>query len=322
MKKPFIWAFILISLFYNIVISAQPAPYKLTNPVLIRPFGDSITYGIGFTNDWQCPMYEIFQYVCMPPGTKGGGYRGWMTLLSLNGDGIVFTTEGYQSGGSYFQQWLTNTQTHDGYPGWTVEDLTPIAARASFANITLVHAGTNDMWPILKIQNPTDAQIDQLAATTGQNLFNMLQTLLNSNPKTYIFVAQIIKTAPPLVGYETVNQVIFKYNNYIASNWINLPPASRARMTLVDMHSTLQPGQDYSNDGIHPSANGYLKIACSWIRAIKAQPANQESPCDGITTGKTEKQLTPSQEEIKQMTPSKEILQQLLKGKSGMKKGN
>ncbi|TGK41405.1 GDSL-type esterase/lipase family protein [Leptospira andrefontaineae] len=314
-KKFFTWQFILICLFYSMTVGAQPAPYKLTNPVLIRPFGDSITYGIGFTDDWQCLMYTISQNICMPPGFKGGGYRGWMTLLSLNGDGIIFTTEGYQSGGSYFQQWLVNTQTHDGYPGWTVEDLTPIAGRVSFSNITLVHAGTNDMWPILKIQNPTDAQIEQLANTTGQNLFNMLNVLLTSNPKTYIFVAQIIKVAPPFAGYETVNKVISKYNSYIANNWPNLPPSSQARMTLVDMHNTLQPGADYFTDGIHPSANGHLKIACSWIRAIKAQPANQQNPCDGITTGKAVKQLTPSEEETKQMTPPKETLERILKRK-------
>ncbi|WP_232224638.1 GDSL-type esterase/lipase family protein [Leptospira fainei] len=312
-------AFVLISLFYSTAAAAQPAPYKLVNPVLIRPFGDSITYGIGFTNDWKCPIIEIGQFVCMPPGQRGGGYRGWLTLLSLTmGDGIVFTTEGYQSGGSYVQQWFTNTQTHDGYPGWTIEQLTGIAVRPSFSDITLVHAGTNDMWQVLKIKNVTDAQIDQIAATTGANLFNLLNTLLKSNTRTHLFVAQIIKVSAPGPGaysfdYETVNKVIFKYNNYIYNNWYNQPPESRARMTLVDMHHTLMPGPDYSVDGIHPSALGYMKLACTWIRAIKADQPKQEDPCSGITTGKAEKQLTPSKEELRQMTPSKEKLEQLLK---------
>ncbi|TGL60476.1 GDSL-type esterase/lipase family protein [Leptospira sarikeiensis] len=320
-KKSCVYTFIGVLLLYSSTVGAQLAPYKLTNPVLIRPFGDSITYGVGFTIDGGCPIYEILQYICMPPGLKGGGYRGWMTLLSFppQADGIVFTTEGYQSGGSYVQQWFVNTQTHDGYPGWTIERLTPVAGRPSFSDITLVHAGTNDMWQVLQIQNPTDAQMDQIAATTGQNLFNMLNILLNTNPKTYIFVAQIIKTSAPQPGskpfdYNTVNKLIAKYNSYIVNNWINLPPSSRERMTLVDMHSTLQPVTDYFQDGIHPNASGYLKMACSWVRAIKAQPANQQDPCNGITNGTQVKKLTPTAEEIKQMTPSKKVLEQLFKG--------
>ncbi|WP_010412943.1 GDSL-type esterase/lipase family protein [Leptospira inadai] len=280
---------VLVTIFCTLSIGAQPAPYKLVNPVLIRPFGDSITYGIGFTDDWKCPVYPIGQYLCMPPGQKGGGYRGWMTLLSISGDGIVFTTEGYQSGGSYVQQWLSNTQTHDGYPGWTIEQLTPIANYSSFADITLVHAGTNDMWQILTIKNPTDAQIDQIASTAGANLFTLIDILLKKNQKTHVFAAQIIKVAPPKEGYDTVNKVILKYNNYISNNWYNRPPENRARMTLMDMHHTLQPGPDYSPDGVHPSTLGYMKMACSWIRAIKNMQPNQEDPCSGITTSDVEK---------------------------------
>ncbi|TQS47213.1 hydrolase, partial [Salmonella enterica subsp. enterica serovar Typhimurium] len=130
--------------------------------------------------------------------------------------------------------------------------LTPIASYSSFADITLVHAGTNDMWQVLNIKNPTDAQIDQIASAAGANLFTLIDTLLKKNLKTHVFVAQIIKVSPPKEGYNTVNKVIFKYNNYISNNWYNQPPENRARMTLVDMHHTLQPGPDYSPDGIHP----------------------------------------------------------------------
>ncbi|WP_246031980.1 SGNH/GDSL hydrolase family protein [Leptospira fluminis] len=310
---------LIVFLSFQTKTQAQ-SPYKLKGPVLIRPFGDSITYGIGFTKDWQCPVYEIGQYLCMPPARTGGGYRGWMTIYSFMQDGIAFTTEGYQSGGSNASQWIFDTQTHDGYPSWTNEQLLPKAKLASFSNITLVHSGTNDMWQILKNSNPTDAMIDQVATSAGASLFTLLNALLQSNPKTYLFVAQIIKVSAPQKGYnsfdyETVNKVIFKYNNYIANNWYNFPPESRARMTLVDMHHTLIPVEDYFGDGIHPNMFGYRKIACSWIRAIKGEKKNQDDPCSGILTGEADKRMIPSKEEMLQMTPPKDKLEQFLKGK-------
>jgi lysophospholipase L1-like esterase len=330
-KKRIALALLIGTFFCSLSADGQPTPYKLVNPVLIRPFGDSITYGIGFTNDLSCPVYPIGQYICMPPGEKGGGYRGWMTLLSLTGDGIIFTTEGFQSGGSYVQQWLTNTQTHDGYPGWTNEQLLPVANYPSFSNITLLHAGTNDMWQVLSIPKPSDAQIEQIASSAGASLFTLINTLLKNNQRTYLFVAQIIKVSEAQSHYKslyhessdfnTVNKVIQKYNNYISNNWTTqLSPENQSRATLVDMQDILQPGSDYSPDGIHPSALGYMKMACTWIRAIKNMTPDPQKPCSGIASSEAEKQLIPSKEEIKQMAPPKDILEQLLKGKAGLKR--
>ncbi|WP_208859548.1 GDSL-type esterase/lipase family protein [Leptospira saintgironsiae] len=302
-------------------LTAQPAPYKLVNPVRIRPFGDSITYGVQFAAGFPfCPVPAIGQYICSPPIAIGGGYRGWMALFSFEGDGIIFTTEGYQAGGSNTSQWISNTQTHDGYPGWTNEKLMPIAGLPSFSDITLVHSGTNDMWQILKIQNPTDAQIDQVASSAGASLFQLLNQLLANNPKAYVFVAKIIQVSAPQApynsfDYNTVNKVIFKYNNYISNNWINVPPANRARMALVDMSQVLQQGPDYSGDGVHPSGLGYMKIACTWIQAIKGQQPNPQAPCSGITDLSAVQKMTPSKSEAKQMTLPKEQFQKLFQGK-------
>ncbi|MFB5652349.1 GDSL-type esterase/lipase family protein [Leptospira wolffii] len=313
---------ILVAVLLSPATTHAQAPYKLNGPVLIRPFGDSITYGVGFTIDANpnCLVAELNQYICMPPGTAGGGYRGWMTLYSFMQDGIQFTTEGYQSGGSYAAQWVVNTQTHDGYPGWTNELLLPKANYNSFSDITLVHSGTNDMWAIRLKPNPTDQDIDQVANSAGASLFALLNALLSNNKKAHFFVAQIIKVSNGSLtpDYQTINKVIFKYNNYIANNWFNFPPESRARMTLVDMHHTLQ-ASDYSPDGIHPNMYGYRKMACTWIRAIRAMTPNQEDPCSGVLSGQEIKKMAPSKEELKLMNPSKETLELFLKKSSAVK---
>ncbi|WP_210411991.1 GDSL-type esterase/lipase family protein [Leptospira licerasiae] len=321
LKKIYLGKFALLLFLCNISLQAQTVPYNLNNPVRIRPFGDSITYGVQFAYGFPfCYVSAVNQFICSPPIAIGGGYRGWMAVFSFNNDGIVFSTEGYQAGGSNISQWESFTQMHDGYPGWTTADLIPIAGLPSFSDITLVHAGTNDMWPILKIANPTDAQIDQIASTAGANLFLLLNQLLVNNPKAYIFVAKIIQVSAPQASYfnfdyNTVNKVIFKYNNYISNNWINVPPANRARMALVDMSQLLQQGSDYSGDGVHPNASGYMKIACTWIRAIKGKQPNLQEPCAGVAEAKSIQKMTPSESETKQMTLPKEQFQKMLQGK-------
>ncbi|MBM9548757.1 hydrolase, partial [Leptospira sp. 201903074] len=173
---------------FNFETQAKDKSIDLTKPVLIRPFGDSITYGFGFTDWGYCPVYSIGQFICMPPNQAVGGYRVWMTEFAITNKAFIFATEGYQSGGSNPQQWITNTQTHDGYPGWRNDQLIKIANYPSFADITLLHAGTNDL---LQGKSPNDAVID---------LFKVVNSILASNTKTQIFLAKIIRISPAVAN--------------------------------------------------------------------------------------------------------------------------
>ncbi|MBM9546986.1 hydrolase, partial [Leptospira sp. 201903074] len=85
---------------FNFETQAKDRSIDLTKPVLIRPFGDSITYGFGFTDWGYCPVYSIGQFICMPPNQAVGGYRVWMTEFAITNKAFIFATEGYQSGGS------------------------------------------------------------------------------------------------------------------------------------------------------------------------------------------------------------------------------
>ncbi|MGE8723287.1 hydrolase [Leptospira biflexa] len=237
-------------------------------PILIRPFGDSITYGVGFSDWGNCYISQINQQLCMPPAMAGGGYRGWLTLLATQGLGLYFTTEGYQSGGSYYLQWLTNTQTHDGYPGYRTDQLIQFSTFASFSNFTLIHAGTNDI-----LQNKS-------YETAANNLFSIINNVLATNTNTTVVVAKIIQISSINQVYSILNSQIQLYNALIDSKFNALPPNLKARVRVVNMYNLLNDQNDYSPDGIHPNASGYFKMACNWMAGINN--SNPSGPCSGL----------------------------------------
>ncbi|ABZ94685.1 hydrolase [Leptospira biflexa serovar Patoc strain 'Patoc 1 (Ames)'] len=192
-------------------------------PILIRPFGDSITYGVGFSDWGTCYISQINQQLCMPPAMAGGGYRGWLTLLATQGLGLYFTTEGYQSGGSYYLQWLTNTQTHDGYPGYRTDQLIQFSTFASFSNFTLIHAGTNDI-----LQNKS-------YETAANNLFSIINNVLATNTNTTVVVAKIIQISSINQVYSNLNSQIQLYNTLIDSKFNALQTDLKARVRIVNM---------------------------------------------------------------------------------------
>ena len=235
----------------------------------------------------------------MPPSSAGGGYRGFMTLYATQGAGIVFTTEGYQSGGSYFLQWQTNTQTHDGYPGYRTDQILPISKFASFANVTLIHIGTNDM--IQSLKNGTITPSSAFA-----NLQQIVTNVLQQNSKTQIIIAQIIPVVKPVTGYTdytAANTNINTYNSYITSS------AFPTSISIVNMNNLLNPSTDYSPDGVHPNYSGYQKMACKWIQEITGI---SQGPCLQLSTDSENQMPTKYNESL--ATPSKIQIDALLTG--------
>lgn len=317
--------------------AAQAEPsYNASGPVLIRPFGDSITYGFGYQGPadathpergWACPVFGTqtpnlnFQFPanCQWPLAYGGGYRGWMTLYALQTGQFTFSTEGYQNSGSYWQQWLSASHSHDGYPGARTDQLMAAANLASTAEVTLLHAGTNDIAQCILGQatcpQPANARTpDQVATATFNSLVTLVTTLLAKNENTNIFVAQIIPFAAPASSNANLNLTVTKYNALIGSSLISkLPAASQSRVKIVNMGAILDPGVDYDQwdffnnkwirDGIHPGALGYWKMACVWVAAIQ----NRQNVCPVGTQAEILKQI---EDQIKQMGPPPMSFQQ------------
>ncbi len=269
-------------------------------PILIRPFGDSITFGVGFSDWGLCYFSQINQNLCMPPSQIGGGYRGWMTLLATQNIGIYFTTEGYQSGGSYYLQWQTNTQTHDGYPGYRTDQLINFSNYASFSNYTLIHIGTNDI-----LQNKS---IDSAA----NNLFTIINNLLQINRNTTLIVAQIIQISSTNQKYSPLNTQITAYNNLIETKWNALPANIKTRVKIVNMNNVLNDQTDYFFDGIHPNSNGYFKMACKWIGAINNSPP--AGACSGLNIESLKRKMNPSGFDENSILSPKDKIEKLLKG--------
>lgn len=261
------------------VVSTIPSanPKEVPDSIIIRPFGNSITFGIGFAEDTYCPVYFDNQKSCgFPPPFWGGGYRGWMTLISQNNQNLVFTTEGAQGGGSNARQYFSSTKMHDGYPGFWTNHMIERSKAPSKADVTLVHLGTNDLF--------WGSTADKAADT----LFFLLDNILaaNTNPNKHIYVAKIIKVFPSSIVHANyapfVNAKIDAYNQLIDSKWKALPTEKKNLITVVDMHSVLDSSRYYA-DGVHPNEEGYLRMACTWIRAIKGMDPNPTDPCSGVT---------------------------------------
>lgn len=270
----------------SVVPTATPTTPSGTK--VIRPFGDSITYGAGFTSKASLPLW-------------GGGYRGWMTLITkANGD-LDYMTSGAETGGSYRLQTCSSTQFHDGYPGHTTTQMIPKSTMASNADITLVHLGTNDIFwgnfghfvfkhPRLSVEN--------VASTLFTLVDNLIST--NTNPNQQIYLAKIINIypSPSVNGSLPINQAfsdssnvsIANYNNLIEQKYNALPQAKKDKVTIVDMNSVI-PSSSYFVDGVHPNREGYLRMACTWIRAIKGMPENSSAPCTDITTPEIENMM-------------------------------
>lgn len=254
----------------------RPSLAQTGDALLIRPFGDSITYGWGYADGTFCPVYNVSQTWCTSPLAIGGGYRGWMTWMALNLRAITFRTEGLQNGGSYNQQWITGSQAHDGYPGFRTDQLMLASRLPSFAGVTLVHAGTND------IAQGVDPGV------AAANLFTLVSNLQAANSATRIVLAKIIAFAkPPAVcpygpgncrDYTPLNPKIDQFNQLIDQKWAQLPAAARQRVTLVDMHAVLSSG-DFYFDGVHPNVLGYMQMACAWVSVIRGLPLNTGNAC-------------------------------------------
>lgn len=264
---------------------------------IIRPFGDSITFGVGFADNTYCPIYMKGQLPCPnPPVDWGGGYRSWMTLIAKHDQNYLFTTEGHQNGGSNLMQQQMSTRSHDGYPGYRTDQMMDKSTLPSKSDITLVHLGTNDIYQGYLHQ--IFGHIPLKVSPFTERLFTLITNLLAANSKTEVHVAKIIYfavgTFVHLDHLVPINAFVAEYNQQITDKWNALPQEKKDRVKLVDMANVLTDAADYTADGVHPSKEGYLKMSCSWIRSIEGMPANAANPVQGITT-KAVIDLMPSQ---------------------------
>lgn len=208
---------------------------------LIMPVGDSITAGIGSTDDeygYRVPLYNALDALGYLPqfvGTQDGG------------SGVI----------------PTNLDKHEGYPGNATdffEQRIYNLLTQNPADIILLHLGTNDI-----SSNDVDPN-DDLAVVLDE-----IDRYEQDNSVTIpVIVAQIINRACPTTGNcSTKATQTTTYNQNVAT-LIQNRISSGDTLILVDMENDAGlnytfNGPDFApNDSLHPNDSGYTKIASLW----------------------------------------------------------
>jgi hypothetical protein len=222
----------------------------------IRPFGDSITagygWGTGCPRPWPPPP-ALPPQDC-PPAADGGGYRSFLVGSPPNKSPLLMV--GHRHDNSPSWMWQLGQQNHDGYSGYTIPQMVPIAGLSLAADIILVHAGTND----ILFGGAT-------GASAAASLKTLLVTLLTNELQAKVLVAQIV---PAFGTYRDKDPIIQDYNSRIPGVVAKFASWQRI-LRVVDLYSGMQ-SMDYS-DTVHPNYQGYKKMANGWRNAINTLPA-------------------------------------------------
>ncbi len=218
---------------------------EYNSPLKIMPLGDSVTYGIIGTND-----------------RDSGGYRTelWNKLVA---DGLKVEFVGSQSHGP---DSLSN-RNHEGHPGWTIRQIA--ASVNEWLNtfqpdLVLLMIGTNDTR-----KSSIRTMIDELSALIDQ--------ITAHSPDTRLLVASI----PPIhpVARPVLISLRAMYFNTAILSIVNSKVAQGKKVYFVDMRSLTVNDLTASlslnlDNGLHPNAQGYHKIANFWHDAILRVTSN------------------------------------------------
>lgn len=176
----------------------------------------------------------------------GGGYRIELFRLAVEA-GFDITFVGTFSNGPDTVAGVSFPKNHEGASGETISQIHNRARNQALRdnpNIILLHAGTNDMW-----NGPSGAP---------DRLGNLIDDLTTRAPNALIVVSNIIPW-PHMAGN------VSQYNSQIGG-LINQRINQGKNIVFVDQNSGFPSGE--LEDGIHPNAQGYARMAAKWYDAI------------------------------------------------------
>lgn len=213
----------------------QPCPTN-GEPCIVLPFGDSITDGIGSSNQ--------------------GGYRAPLFELIVEANQKV-TFVGSRSGGPNQVAGQTFPKNHEGHPGWTIDSgyvsfgegistLIPSPAFDTLPHIVLLMIGTNDV------------SAEQGTNTIADRLETLLDAIVATAPDALVVVA-----IPTPIGW---NPTALQTYSARIPEIVSARAAQGEHMVLADM-STM-PASGLGNDDLHPNDQGYSYMAQVWYEAI------------------------------------------------------
>ena len=144
---------------------------------------------------------------------------------------------------------------YEGHPGWRIDqiDANIVDWLQTFApRSVLLHIGTNDV-------------LNADAASAPDRLSTLIDHITATRPNTEVFVATIIP-----MGWSEGDAAVQSFNRAIPAI-VRSKANNGQHVHLVDMHSALTTA-DLGEDGVHPTAGGYAKMAAAWYRALRSVP--------------------------------------------------
>jgi lysophospholipase L1-like esterase len=232
----------LALLLLGAILLIGTTPVRALAQTKIMPLGDSITVGYNAQDD---------------PQAQGGGYRFPLSQLLISA-GLNFSFVGSQNNGP--ANWPYNS--HEGHDGACVVDIangiTPLLQGGggwlglAQPDMILLMIGTNDI-------NQTNSYCGDPSAAPAR-LQALITQIFNLLPNVQLMVASI----PPFLDHEAA---VANYNASIKSI-VNQYTSQGMPVTFVDVNSALAENDLAIGDPIHPSDEGYQKIADKWACAI------------------------------------------------------
>lgn len=212
-------------------------------PLRAMPLGDSIAYGI--LGDGK--FYDEL---------SNGGYRTglWNKFVA---DGLKVNFVGSLANGPA----SLGDQDHEGHPGWRIQTIAGSVdgfLSAAQPGVVLLMIGTNN------------TKTNSLS-TLVNRLGSLVDQITTDSPNAQLLVASIPPVHPDEVSANRV-QLTEDFNRAIPGI-VNSKIAQGKHVTFVDMRSlsindltsSTAPEKD---DGLHPNAQGYSKIAGFWRDAV------------------------------------------------------
>ena len=213
---------------------------SVQDPYKILPVGDSITYG--FVNT---------EFANLPQNNNTGGYRNFLDqFLIADGLGEAVDFVGSQKTGDF------EDNEHEGYGGKTINFISNNIKgwlNAQQPNMVLLMIGTNDT----KSNTNPDKADERLSA--------LIDKITNHSPTTHVLVASIAPIDETLRPTQSENA---KTYNAQIPGIVEEKVAAGKKVSFVDVNKALTVDDIF--DGVHPSIEGYEKIANTWYDWIES----------------------------------------------------
>lgn len=241
----------LRALFPSFVVLALVPSVRAVNLGNIWLLGDSVTYGAGHAGGFRQTLYQDL--------TARGDTFKFVGTLTSNPTKLLSTA---------------GQTHHDGHSGFTIGYATDISGkprRGLYASVDSWHRSIEKPNWILLMIGINDLNIGYKVDTAPQRLDRLITRLFGLCPQAHLLIATL-PNAEQNNRYrhgatENLAAAVKRYNAGIISIVARRRAMGQA-ITLVPMHSALTLAD--LGDGLHPSAEGYVKMGNIWADAVIA----------------------------------------------------